>query len=426
MVRVPIIVALTLSLAFAQANRYNYDESKIPAYTIPDALTLADGSKVKDAQTWNQKRRPELMALFEDQVYGKTPSKEVPLRTSKAVVDPKARGGKAIRKQVTLYFSDRNDGPQLHLLIYLPAKSIGPVPVFVGLNFGGNHTVDADPGILSNDVWVKDPAGSGKWTRLPPDDRTHGSGAANWQVEKILAHGYGLATAYYYDIEPDFVGGMEYGVRPLFPDPENWSALGAWAWGLSRIADYLRTDKSIDSDHIALIGHSRLGKAALWAAAQDTRFALVISNESGKGGASLLKRGYGETTDHLNGAFPHWFNPAYKQYTGHPEKLPVDGNELLALIAPRPLYVASAEGDQGSDPKGEFLSAANVGRVYELFGKKGLGANQMPPLNQPVMHDVAYHVRDGKHDVTEFDWDQYLTFADLHWSKRSPASGAAK
>jgi hypothetical protein len=343
MVRVPIIVALTLSLAFAQANRYNYDESKIPAYTIPDALTLADGSKVKDAQTWNQKRRPELMALFEDQVYGKTPSKEVPLRTSKAVVDPKARGGKAIRKQVTLYFSDRNDGPQLHLLIYLPAKSIGPVPVFVGLNFGGNHTVDADPGILSNDVWVKDPAGSGKWTRLPPDDRTHGSGAANWQVEKILAHGYGLATAYYYDIEPDFVGGMEYGVRPLFPDPENWSALGAWAWGLSRIADYLRTDKSIDSDHIALIGHSRLGKAALWAAAQDTRFALVISNESGKGGASLLKRGYGETTDHLNGAFPHWFNPAYKQYTGHPEKLPVDGNELLALIAPRPLYVASAE-----------------------------------------------------------------------------------
>ena len=266
MVRVPVIVALALSLAFAQANRYNYDESKIPPYTIPDALTLADGSRVKDVQSWNQKRRPELIALFEDQVYGKTPSKEIPLRTNKALVDAKALGGKAIRKQVTLYFSDRNDGPQLHLLIYLPAKSIGPVPVFVGLNFSGNHTVDADPGILSNDVWVKDPGGSGKWTRLPPDDRTHGSGAANWQVEKILAHGYGLATAYCYDIEPDFVGGMEYGVRPLFPEPENWSALGAWAWGLSRIADYLRTDKNIDSDHIALIGHSRLGKAALWAA----------------------------------------------------------------------------------------------------------------------------------------------------------------
>jgi len=402
MVRVSVLVALALSLAFAQANRYNYDESKIPPYTIPDALTLADGSKVNDAQTWNQKRRPELMALFEDQVYGKTPSKEIPLRTNKALVDAKALGGKAIRKQVTLYFSDRNDGPQLHLLIYLPVKSVGPVPVFVGLNFGGNHTVNADPGILSNDVWLKDPGGSGKW-----------------QVEKILAHGYGLATAYYYDIEPDFVGGMEYGVRPLFPEPENWSALGAWAWGLSRIADYLRTDKNVDSDHIALIGHSRLGKAALWAAAQDTRFTLVISNESGKGGASLLKRGYGETTDHLNSAFPHWFNPAYKQYTGHPEKLPVDGNELLALVAPRPLYVASAEGDQGSDPKGEFLSAANVGRVYDLFGKKGLGASQMPPVNQPIMHDVAYHVREGKHDVTEFDWDQYLAFVDLHWSRRS-------
>ena len=418
MVRFPALVALTLPIAFAQTNRYNYDESKIPAYTIPDPLTLADGAKVKDAKTWNQTRRPELMALFEDQVYGKTPSQEIPLRTSKPLIDPKALSGKAIRKQVTLYFTDRNDGPQLHLLIYLPVKSAAPVPVFVGLNFDGNHTISNDPGILSNDVWLKDPAGSGNRVKLPPDDRTHGSDAAAWQVEKILAHGYGLATAYYYDIEPDFLGGMELGVRPLFPDPEKWSALGAWACGLSRIADYLRTDKSIDFDHIAVMGHSRLGKAALWAAAQDTRFALVISNESGKGGASLLKRGYGETTEHLNTAFPLWFGPNYKQYTGHPEKLPVDGNELLALIAPRPLYVASAEGDQGSDPKGEFLSAANVGRVYELFGKKGLGTNQMPAVNQPIMHDVGYHIRAGKHDVTEFDWDQYLAFADLHWGKR--------
>jgi hypothetical protein len=405
--------------ALAQGNHYNYDESKVPHYTIPDPLTLNDGTKVKDAAVWNEKRRPELTAIFEDQVYGKTPSREIPLRTDKVVVDPKALGGKAIRKQVTIYFSERNDGPQLHLLIYLPAKATAPTPVFVGLNFGGNHTVNSDPKILSNDVWLKDPAGSGKWTKLPPDDRTDGAAAANWQIEKILEHGYGLATAYYGDIEPDFAGGMEFGVRPLFPDPQNWSALGAWAWGLSRIADYLRTDQAIDREHLALIGHSRLGKAALWAAAQDPRFTLVISNESGKGGASLLKRGYGETIDHLNTAFPHWFCPNYKQYTGHPENLPVDGNELLALIAPRPLYVASAEGDPGSDPKGEFLSAASVGRVYQLFGEKGLGADHMPAVNQPIMHDVGYHVRDGKHDVTAFDWDQYLAFADLHWSRRT-------
>ena len=422
MVRIVILSALILLVAstgaFAQATRYNFDESKIPPYTIPDPLTCADGTAVKDARTWNEKRRPELMAIFEDQVYGKTPSAGIPLRTGKVLTDPKALGGKAIRKQVTLYFSLLNDGPQLHLVMYLPAKAAGPSPVFVGLNFSGNQSVSADPGILVNDVWLKDPLASGKWMTLPPDDRTHGSGAANWQIEKILAHGYGLATAYYFDIEPDFVGGMEHGVRPLFPEPERWSALGAWAWGLSRMVDYLRTDRSVDPDRIAVIGHSRLGKAALWAAAQDPRFSLVISNESGKGGASLLKRGYGETIDHLNTAFPLWFGPNYKQYTGHPETLPVDGNELLALIAPRPLDVASAEGDQGSDPKGEFLSAANAGRVYELFGKKGLGTNKMPPVNQPIMHDVAYHVRTGKHDVTEFDWDQYLAFADMHWAKK--------
>jgi hypothetical protein len=215
----------------------------------------------------------------------------------------------------------------------------------------------------------------------------------------------------------------------MFDAPEQWSAMGAWAWGLSRAVDYLREDPRVDALHIGVVGHSRLGKAALWAAAQDTRFNLVISNESGKGGASLLRRGYGETIDHLNGAFPHWFAPAYKQYTGHPEKLPVDGNELLSLIAPRPLYVASAAEDLGSDPKGEFLSAVNAGRVYALLGRRGLGISQMPAVDQPVMHDIGYHVRSGKHDVTEFDWDQYLAFADMHWHggvANKPASPTGK
>jgi hypothetical protein len=234
-------------------------------------------------------------------------------------------------------------------------------------------------------------------------------------VEKILAHGYGVATLYYGDIEPDFPEGMQKSVRSMFDAPEQWSAMGAWAWGLSRAVDYLRADPRVDARHLGVIGHSRLGKAALWAAAQDTRFNLVISNESGKGGASLLRRGFGETIDHLNGAFPHWFAPGYKEYTGHPEKLPVDGNELLSLIAPRPLYVASAAEDLGSDPKGEFLSAVSAGRVYSLLGRKGLGTSQMPAVDQAVMHDIGYHVRSGKHDVTEFDWDQYLAFADMHW-----------
>jgi hypothetical protein len=408
-------LALVCAAGLAQTNRYNYDESKVPPYKVPDPLVLNNGETVKDARTWTEKRRPELMAIFASQVYGDTPAEALDVRTGPAVVDRKALGGKAIRKQVTIYFSPRNDGPRMHLLIYLPANAHGPSPVFVGLNFNGNQSVDADSGILTNEVWIRDPNGTGRMLFLPPDDRTRGANAANWQVEKLIAHGYALATAYYCDIEPDFDGGVQSSVRSLFPHPENWGALGAWAWGLSRIVDYLRTDSGIDPLRIALIGHSRLGKAALWAAAQDPRFTLVVSNESGKGGASLLKRGYGETVDHLNTSFPWWFGPEYKQYNGHPEKLPIDGNELLALIAPRPLYVASAEGDQGSDPKGEFLSAAAAGRVYQLFGKKGLGADRMPAVNQPIMHDVGYHMRDGKHDVTAFDWDQYIAFADLHW-----------
>jgi len=385
---------------------------------LPDPLTCSDGSKVRDAKTWNERRRPELLALFEDQVFGKTPATELPQRTSRVVVDPKALGGKAIRKQVTLYFSELDSGPQLHLLLYLPAKAGGRVPVFVGLNFSGNQSVNTDPGILSNDVWLKDPGGSGKWIQLPPDDRTHGSAAASWPVEKIIARGYGVATAYYFDLEPDFADGMSHGIRPLFPDPEKWSAIGAWAWGLSRMADYLRNDRNVDPDRMAVIGHSRLGKAALWAAAQDGRFAMVISNESGKGGASPMTRREGESIEHLNTAFPNWFCPNFKQYTGHPEKLPVDGNELAALIAPRLLYIASAEGDRNSDPAGEFLSAVSAGRVYELLGKKGLGTNQMPPVNQPIMHDIGYHIRAGAHDLTAFDWDQYLAFADIHWGKQ--------
>ncbi len=422
-----IQLAIFPAAILAQTNRYNYDEAKVPPYTIPDALTLANGQPVKDAKTWTDVRRPELIAIFEDQVYGKTPILMPEIRYSEVLSDWSALKGKAIRKQVTVYFTPHNDGPQMHILLYLPKDAKGLVPVFLGLNFNGNHTVHADPGILANDVWVRDPASTTKPTKmlhLPPDDRTRGSDSNAWQVEKILSKGYGLATVYYGDIEPDFVGGADNGVRPVLLESterkmEDWSAIGAWAWGLSRAVDYLKTEKAIDARHIALIGHSRLGKAALWAAAQDPRFALVVSNESGKGGASLLKRGYGETTDHLNDAFPHWFNANYKQYTGHPEKLPIDGNELLALVAPRPLYVASAEDDRGSDPKGEFLAALDAGKVYKLLGRRGLPVKAMPAMDQPVMADVGYHMRAGKHDVTAFDWDQYLAFADAQWAKRN-------
>jgi hypothetical protein len=417
--------------AAAQTN-YNFDESKVRPYTLPDALTLLNGQPVRDAATWNEWRRPEVLHLFETYEYGRTPAGPYAVRVEVVSTEPGALGGLAIRKQIVMHFSSDPAGPKANLLLYIPAAHRGaapgntignaigntPAPVFLGLNFNGNQAVAADPGIRLNEVWTRQ-------TRQMADAGTRGNQAQQWQVEKVLARGYALATIYYGDLEPDFDGGIGYGVRPLFfragqtaPAADDWGAIGAWAWGLSRAVDYLEKDPDIDAKRIALMGHSRLGKTALWAGAQDTRFAIVISNESGEGGASLSRRNYGEDLRRLNTAFPHWFCANYHRYTDHEPLLPMDSHMLLALIAPRPLYVASAEEDRGSDPRGEFLAAVNAGPVYALLGKRGIGTDQMPGLHQPVGDTVAYHIRAGKHDVTAYDWDQYLDFADRQFGRR--------
>jgi hypothetical protein len=238
-------------------------------------------------------------------------------------------------------------------------------------------------------------------------------------VEKIVAHGYGLATIYGGDIDPDFTGGIGYGIRPLFfadtqrlPAANDWGAIGAWAWGMSRIIDVVSADPTVDPNGFIAFGFSRFGKTALWAAAQDKRFALVISNESGQAGASLSHRKQGESIDHLMLAFPYWFCANYQHYLGRVQDLPVDGHLLLALIAPRPLYVCSAIDDPFSDPEGEFLAAKAVTPVYSLYGETGITDAKMPTLEHPIGDVVAYHVRHGGHDVTAYDWGQYLNFSD--------------
>jgi hypothetical protein len=410
-----MLLFVAASIAAPQPAGINYDESKVGTYKLPELLVLASGERVKDVAAWEKRRRPEILRLFENEMYGRSPAKLRETTFELKSIDKKALGGSATRKEITVLFNGKTSGPSMEILLYLPSNVKGPVPVFMGLNFGGNQTVHADPGITVTKSWVRNnPARGIKDNRARPDSR--GSDSESWQVEKILARGYGLATVYYGDIDPDFDDGFTNGVHGLFPKPgpSDWGSIGAWAWGISRALDYLETDKDVDAKRVALMGHSRLGKAALWAGASDRRFALVISNDSGEGGAALARRNFGETVKRINTSFPHWFADNYNRYSDDPNTLPFDQHMLIALIAPRPVYVASAQEDQWADPKGEFLGAYYAGPAYRLYGKPALDSDQMPGIHQPVMTTVGYHIRAGKHDVTAYDWEQYLNFADKH------------
>ena len=400
----------------------NYDESKVPEYTLPDPLTLSSGERVTDAKTWMERRRREILSLFEQNVYGKSPDKLEPL-CELLSVETGALGGKATRKQIAVYLTGRRDGPKMDLLLYLPNSAKTPVPVFLGLNFYGNHTINPDPEIAVTKSWTRNNPKLGIVNHRVTE-KSRGIYSGRWPVELVLSRGYGLATVYYGDIEPDFAEGWKSSLRAaLSPQgkdtvfkPDDWSAIGAWAWGLSRALDCLEREPDVDAKRVAVIGHSRLGKTALWAGAQDQRFALVISNNSGCGGAALSRRQFGETIAVIN-RFTHWFCANFRQFNDHEERLPVDQHMLIALIAPRPVYVASAEEDRWADPRGEFLAALGADPVYRLLGVEGLPVDEMPPVDKPVAGAIGYHVRRGKHDLTEYDWQQYLDFADRHFKR---------
>jgi hypothetical protein len=416
----PIFIAFICTLANAQEFVPNYDESKIPDYTLPELLTSKNGQKVKSAEQWENVRRAEIFSDFETKVYGRIPSGDYEVDIEK-IKEVEVFQGKATMKEVKMTFTRNNKTISMNMLIFLP-KSNTKVPVFVGLNFYGNHTILKHPDIALTDSWVRN-SEDFQITENKATEASRGVRENRWPVEMIINRGYGLATIYYGDIDPD-KDDFSDGVHALFykkgqsqPNAYEWGSIAGWAWGLSRAMDYFESDSDIDAARVALMGHSRLGKASLWAGALDQRFAIVISNDSGCGGAALSRRRYGETVGRINTAFPHWFCDNFNDYNNNEDALPIDQHQLIALIAPRPVYVNSAEDDRWADPKGEFLSAYFAGDVYKLYGLKGLPKSKMPNVNQPVQETVGYHIRTGGHDVTDFDWQAWMDFADMHFNR---------
>lgn len=398
-------------ISVAQKQPINYDESKVPSYTLPDPLKTMDGKTIKNRRQWERIGRPELLSLFETEMFGKMPGRPKDLHFKVLTEDTQALNGAATRKEVAMYF-DAAESMYVTLLMYIPNGADGPVPAFVGVNFKANHATTLDPGVaLPTEEQIKS---FGHDFKLEP----RGTNARRWPYEYIVSQGYAVVTFHRADIDPDWHDGFKNGVHGLLDGDaprkaDSWGTVAAWSWGLSRALDYLETDASIDSRKVAVIGHSRLGKAALWAGATDERFALVISNDSGCSGAALSRRVYGEHLMRINTSFPHWFCDNYKKYNSKEHTLPFDQHELIALVAPRPVYVASASEDLWADPKGELLSLVNASPVYRLYGYETLSADELPPVNTPVSSEImGYHLREGKHDIVLYDWQQYITFAD--------------
>jgi len=421
--KIILLIALVIMsplIIFAQGDA-NYDESKVPDYTLPDLLISETGKRISSAKEWNEIRRPEILELFETQVYGRVPKRNIKVEHEVLTINDQSLNGLATQKQIRINFHSGGKQHDMILLIYIPNNAEKPVPAFLGLNFKGNHTISDDPAIIITDSWIENDRETGIINNSA-SEAPRGLKAGRWPVELIINRGYALASIYYGDIDPDFDDGFSNGIHALFkenqndkPEPDEWGSIAAWAWGLSRALDYLETEPFIDHSKVGVIGHSRLGKTALWAGAADTRFAMVISNNSGCGGAALSRREFGEKVIRINTVFPHWFCDNYVQWNNRINESPVDQHQLIALIAPRPVYVASAEDDRWADPRGEFLACLHAEVIYRLFGTDGLPVKEMPLVDDPVTSGtIGYHIRSGEHDLTVYDWEQYLDFADRH------------
>ena len=386
--------------------------SQLPAQTgLPDPLVTFDGTRVTSKKAWRNARRPELKALFEHYMYGTMPPAPAKIASTVEHEDKHYFGGKATLKEVTIRWGP-SDSPAIHLLLVTPNNRRKPAAAFLGLNFCGNHTLVTDPKVVLPSVWM--PKSCPGCTNNHATDAGRGAQVDVWALEQSIDRGYAVASFYHGDIEPDQPDAPE-GIRRWCAKtnaPYDWGTLAAWAWGLSRAVDYLVTDKAVDAKRIAVVGHSRNGKAALLAGAFDERIALAIPLQAGCGGTSPSRGKIGESVKQINDHFPHWFNAEFKKFNEQPERLPFDQHCLIALMAPRPVLLANAVEDTWANPQGQFEMLQAAEPVYRLLKAGGLDAKQMPETGKLVSSKLGYYIRPGKHSMTRDDWKVFLDYAD--------------
>lgn len=398
LIRIYLPTCFILLASLQTLHAQNYDEAKAGTFTLPELLVTQDGRKVTTVEQWEQTRRPEILKLFEDNVYGQVPKDFDDIRFNITREDKKAMNGKATLKEVAIAVLRNHKSVTINLLMFIPNSTKRPVPVFLVLNHRGIKTMDV--------------------TRQEKN--------GFWPAEEVVKAGYAIAGFDVKDFAPDDKVKFSEGVLDqLYPEQlamnNGMRALGAWGWGASRCIDYFETDKTIDTRKVITVGHSRGGKASLWCGAQDQRVAITISNESGNSGAALSRRNFGETVERIVEHFPYWFCPNYRQYADNEDKLPIDQHELLALIAPRAIYVAAAEEDLWADPKGQYIALQEAQPVYRLYGFKTDLPDEIPAVNQQVIRPaIGFHIREGKHDMIPFDWQQFIRFANSYFEGKQP------
>lgn len=415
-----ILFGLAISMnspLFAQPKKANYDESQVQMGELPPLLQKPDGGTV-GREEWSSHRNGLVKTLAEHQ-FGFSPRESCVLSFEK-VESGLMNEGETLREQYVVTLKTEHAELAVDLAVFLPAQKT-KVSGFLGLNFQGNHAVDPDPAMRIPVSWMRENPNAGVVDHKATE-KGRGAEADRWPIREINKRGFFVATVYYGDLDPDFDDGFQNGVHALFPNHRSddahgnrWGSIGGWAWGLSRILDVLSQNTAIDPSRVAVVGHSRLGKTALWAGATDPRFSIVISNNSGCGGAAIERRDFGETVAIINKAFPHWFCRNFRQFNDRESELPHDAHTLVASIAPRPVYISSATKDEWADPKGEYLSGYYASEVYRMLGYKGLESETKPNPGSSVGDRVGYHIRDGKHDILLEDWLHFMNFANRHW-----------